>query len=103
MKDGGVLAKPASESLPVPAESPDSPGEKQIERELADAKAVMVNSESITFEPGAESLDNYVDRLEKEAIVKALTNTSGNKTKAAKLLGITFRALRYKLEKLEID
>lgn len=55
------------------------------------------------FEPGIEQLDEYVVRLEREAIIKALNKTKGNKTAAAKLLGITFRALRYKLDKLSID
>ncbi len=50
-----------------------------------------------------EGLDNYLARLERVAIEAALTKTNQNKTAAAKLLGITFRALRYKLEKLGID
>nr|MCU0937391.1 helix-turn-helix domain-containing protein [Gammaproteobacteria bacterium] len=37
---------------------------------------------------------------ERETILKALEQTGGNKTAAAKVLGITFRALRYRLEKL---
>jgi len=49
------------------------------------------------------SLIDYVENLEREAIVKALQETRYNKTAAAKKLGITFRALRYKLKKLGID
>jgi two-component system response regulator PilR (NtrC family) len=49
------------------------------------------------------SLINYVEGLEREAIMQALQNTRFNKTAAAKILGITFRALRYKLKKLGID
>lgn len=48
-------------------------------------------------------LDNYLDNKEKEAIVKALEQTRYNKTAAAKLLGISFRALRYRLKKLGMD
>ena len=48
-------------------------------------------------------LENYIDNLQREAIVKALEGTRYNKTKAAQVLGITFRALRYKLKKLGID
>jgi two-component system, NtrC family, response regulator PilR len=40
---------------------------------------------------------------EKEAIVKALEKTRWNKTAAAKLLGLTLRQLRYRLEKLDIE
>lgn len=49
------------------------------------------------------SLDNYMDEVEKQAIMKALETTRWNRTAAAKLLGITFRALRYKLKKLELE
>jgi two-component system, NtrC family, response regulator PilR len=52
---------------------------------------------------GAESLDDYLERLERSAIETALAKTNQNKTAAAKLLGISFRALRYKLEKLGIE
>ena len=48
-------------------------------------------------------LDSYISNLEREAIMKALQETRYNKTAAAKKLGITFRALRYKLKKLGID
>ena len=48
-------------------------------------------------------LPDYLDQLEKQAIMEALTKTRFNKTAAAKLLGITFRALRHRLERLGID
>ena len=60
--------------------------------------------EAATYEPGAKwPLQDYLDRLEKEAILEALEKTRHNKTAAAKLLGITFRALRYRLERLGIE
>ncbi|MGC1546908.1 MAG: sigma-54 dependent transcriptional regulator [Rhodanobacter sp.] len=49
------------------------------------------------------ALDDYISNLERTAIVKALEESRYNKTAAAKKLGITFRALRYKLKKLGID
>ena len=55
-------------------------------------------------EPGAKwPLQDYLDRIEREAIQEALEKTRFNKTAAAKLLGITFRALRYRLERLSIE
>ncbi|MEI7037585.1 sigma-54 dependent transcriptional regulator [Fulvimonas yonginensis] len=48
-------------------------------------------------------LDDYISNLERSAIIKALEESRYNKTAAAKKLGITFRALRYKLKKLGID
>ncbi len=52
---------------------------------------------------GQASLEEYLEQVERGAIEQALTKTNRNKTAAAKLLGITFRALRYKLEKLGIE
>jgi two-component system, NtrC family, response regulator PilR len=48
-------------------------------------------------------LQEYLDTLEKGAIVEALEETRFNRTAAAKLLGITFRALRYRMERLGIE
>jgi len=52
---------------------------------------------------GGVGLDDYISSIERDAIMKALKETRSNKTAAAKKLGITFRALRYKLKKLGID
>jgi two-component system response regulator PilR (NtrC family) len=48
-------------------------------------------------------LPDYLDRVEREAILEALDRTRFNRTAAAKLLGITFRALRYRMERLGIQ
>jgi two-component system response regulator PilR (NtrC family) len=54
--------------------------------------------------PASEQpLENFLDNQEKEAIQQALEKTKYNKTAAAKLLGISFRQLRYRLKKLGID
>ena len=47
-------------------------------------------------------LPDYLDRVEREAITQALARTGFNRTAAAKLLGVTFRALRYRMQRLEI-
>jgi two-component system response regulator PilR (NtrC family) len=52
---------------------------------------------------GNMALPDYLDQLERQAIMDALTKTRYNKTAAAKLLGITFRALRYRLDRLGMD
>lgn len=54
-------------------------------------------------EAGIQPLQEHLDRVEKEAILKALEQTRYNRTAAAKLLGITFRALRYRMERLGIN
>ena len=48
-------------------------------------------------------LPERLEDIEKQAIMQALEKTRFNRTAAAKLLGITFRALRYKMEKLGIN
>jgi len=48
-------------------------------------------------------LQEHLDRVEKAAILDALAKTRFNRTAAAKLLGITFRALRYRMERLGIN
>lgn len=55
-------------------------------------------------EPGVAGLplQERLDSLERQAILDALAQTRYNRTAAAKLLGITFRALRYRMERLGI-
>jgi two-component system response regulator PilR (NtrC family) len=45
-------------------------------------------------------LQDYLDRVERQAINDALQKTRFNRTAAAKLLGVTFRSLRYRMERL---
>ncbi|MCK6391196.1 MAG: sigma-54 dependent transcriptional regulator [Azonexus sp.] len=52
---------------------------------------------------GTESLEDYLNGLERQAILEALQATAGNRTAAARHLGITFRSLRYRLERLGIE
>jgi two-component system response regulator PilR (NtrC family) len=53
--------------------------------------------------PVAGALGAQLEDIERDAIVKALEKTRYNKTAAAKLLGISFRALRYRIKKLSIE
>jgi two-component system, NtrC family, response regulator PilR len=48
-------------------------------------------------------LHEFLDQVERESIQRALEATRFNKTAAAKLLGITFRSLRYRLDRLGIE
>lgn len=49
------------------------------------------------------SLSDYLEDIEKREILKALDQTNNNKTAAAKLLGVSFRTLRYRLVKLGLS
>ncbi|HEY5970834.1 MAG TPA: sigma-54 dependent transcriptional regulator [Pseudoxanthomonas sp.] len=57
----------------------------------------------LDLDPGSGALPSYIENLERAAIQKALEDNRWNKTKAAAQLGITFRALRYKLKKLGME
>jgi DNA-binding NtrC family response regulator len=61
----------------------------------------LKTEENITADE-SKSLTEQVESLEKRLIYDALTNCSGNQTKAGKLLGITERNLRYKIKKYGI-
>jgi two-component system response regulator PilR (NtrC family) len=47
-------------------------------------------------------LPKYLDQVEKQALLEALEQTGFNRTAAAKLLGLTFRTIRYRMERLGI-
>jgi two-component system response regulator PilR (NtrC family) len=49
------------------------------------------------------ALGSQLEGVEREAILRALEQHRYNKTAAAKSLGMTFRALRYRIKKLGID
>ncbi len=71
---------------------------------VAHAPPAQPESAPVAPPPGSPvALDDYISNLERSAIVKALEESRYNKTAAARKLGITFRALRYKLKKLGID
>ena len=53
--------------------------------------------------PTQGQLEDYLSNKEKEVIMRALEQTRWNKTAAAKLLGISFRQLRYRLKKLGVE
>jgi two-component system response regulator PilR (NtrC family) len=57
---------------------------------------------SSSVAPG-EKLGDALEDIERDAIVRALEQTRYNKTKAAQLLGMTFRSLRYRIKKLGIE
>jgi two-component system response regulator PilR (NtrC family) len=67
--------------------------------QLADTLAVEEGRVGID----GETLDDQVNRVEKQLILEALSKTGFNRTAAARLLGVTFRSLRYRIERLGIE
>jgi two-component system response regulator PilR (NtrC family) len=68
-----------------------------------DTKPAERGAESATVPEGEMDLEGYLETIERSAIEKALEATRWNKTAAAKRLGISFRALRYRLKKLGME
>lgn len=58
-------------------------------------------SEAAEF--GGRSLQEFLDEQERSAILDALRKTRHNRTAAARVLGITFRSLRYRMERLGLN
>ena len=122
-----ILTRMANQmSLPVPSLDPDAesallahrfPGnvrelENLLERALTLNSGGTIGAGDLRLEPGIAQppmapdngkLGSQLEGIEREAIVKALEQTRYNKTRAAKLLGISFRALRYRIKKLKIE
>lgn len=66
----------------------------------SDASANRANSYPVR---GNQSLDDFLAQIEIQEIKSALLATRWNKTEAAKLLGVSFRSLRYRMTKLGLD
>ncbi len=69
----------------------------------ASAPALEQASEPIPETEGKGNLGSYLDEVERTRILKALERAHWNKTRAARLLGVSARALRYRLKKLGIQ
>ncbi len=82
----GQEIQPTDLALPETADSDETP-----------------DNESVSAPPEGVALEEYLENIERQAILKALDQTGNNKTAAAKQLGITFRAMRYRLKKLGLE
>ncbi|MDP3036183.1 MAG: sigma 54-interacting transcriptional regulator, partial [Rhodocyclaceae bacterium] len=56
-----------------------------------------------TAESGGRPLQDYLDEQERKAILDALQKTRFNRTAAARILGVSFRSLRYRMERLGLN
>ena len=79
---------------------PDAAGTNTIASVAAPASA-MIALPVIDALPS--NLPEYLNAIEREIIMRALAQTQYNRTQAAQLLGISFRQLRYQMQKLNIQ
>ena len=69
-----------------------------------DAHETTLNHSPIPpFDPRTMQIQDYLDQVERSIIEQALQQTRYNRTQAAKLLGISFRSMRYRMERLDIN
>jgi len=90
--------------------------ENILERALALSSGEQIEAEDLMLDPaeqgeaspaaqatpGGADLQDYLDLVERQVIEEALDKSGGNRTAAARALGVTFRSLRYRLERLGI-
>ena len=88
--------------------------ENIIERALALCMDVVIEEQDLLLVPVEHNhsdiaslgskypLPKYLDHVERQALLEALEQTNFNRTAAAKLLGLTFRTMRYRMERLDI-
>lgn len=84
--EGGAMVLP--ESLPPMVNTPNG-------RKMASSNEIEIGSDGI-------DLDKVVGQIEKELLIKAIHAAGGVKKRAAKLLHISFRSMRYRIEKYNL-
>ncbi|MEM9533751.1 MAG: sigma-54 dependent transcriptional regulator [Pseudomonadota bacterium] len=77
--------------------------EGDLQLQSVDAAAPTGSLADEIAQRGDLPLEEFIGNIERDAILQALEETRYNKTAAAKKLGITFRALRYRLKKLNLE
>lgn len=82
-------------------QAPSLTSDQAVDRQLSASAASPEGAELHLLK--GQSIDDYLATIEKGFLEKALEESRWNKTAAAEKLGISFRQLRYKLKKLNID
>lgn len=86
--------------------------ENILERAMALCSDQVIRVEDLQISPAHDQdsagdssggLQSMLDRIERQTIIDALAQTHGNRTAASRLLGVTFRSLRYRIERLGIE
>jgi two-component system response regulator PilR (NtrC family) len=99
IKTEDLSLSPAEDTIPEEADVEDP--QTTSATELPEDEYVEGTHSSLP--ENVDSLESYLEGIEKNVIVGTLEATRWNKTAAAKKLGITFRALRYRLKKLGLE
>ena len=71
--------------------------------EVVDLNLAPAQLPGIAAATAGGSLQDHLDQVERQAILDALRQSNNNRTAAARLLGVTFRSLRYRLARLGMN
>ena len=81
--------------------------ENILERAMALTSGAVIHAQDLALVPNeagdgtiSGSLQDHLDQVERQVIVDALEKNHGNRTAAARMLGITFRSMRYRMARL---
>jgi two-component system response regulator PilR (NtrC family) len=113
----GLEAPPLSDRALEALQTYPFPGnvrelENVMERALALMAGDRIDVEDLNLAPpqlagstpsAAGSLQEHLDQVERQAILEALRQSNNNRTAAARLLGVTFRSLRYRMARLGMN
>jgi two-component system response regulator PilR (NtrC family) len=86
--------------------------ENILERALALMTGDRIDADDLNLAPAqlpgsvaatVGSLQDHLDQVERQAIAEALRQSNDNRTAAARLLGVTFRSLRYRMARLGMN
>jgi two-component system response regulator PilR (NtrC family) len=83
--------------------APTSPPAHNTDKTVATAAVAGGGPQELDLEAAYGDLEGYLESIEKQIISKALEESRWNRTATAKLLGISFRSLRYRLKKLGLE
>ncbi len=89
---GARVAEPVAAAVDVPVPAP-----------VVAAAPVAAAAVAPELPALPSSLPDYLEQVERDIILRALAQTQFNRTQAAQLLGISFRQLRYQMQKLDIQ
>ena len=117
-RTAGLIPPPLTASALEALQSYPFPGnvrelENVLERALALMAGESIDAADLNLAPAqlsgiasaavGGSLQDHLDQVERQAILDALTQSNGNRTAAARLLGVTFRSLRYRMARLGMN
>lgn len=93
-----VVAPPLNANIAMPGAGVLHEPMQEVAEDCTEKQAPALSAEALP-----ESLPDHMDDVEREIIRRALAKTHFNRTQAAELLGISFRQLRYRMQRLNIQ